>query len=143
MDDTSASGPPAVLTRRRAHVIVVLAVAAALTAGAVSVTGYLALGLLIDRVTAGSPHEQGVHRIALPLDPAEQPEHGERSRLGAHPHGSHVTDCGGLRDLTPSCPSLGWSAGTSVLSLSEFNRFMQGLFVGDRECHMVDSEHAR
>lgn len=96
-------------------------------------TNYLVLGLLIERLTLRTLHEQIDKRIIEPLglDHTYLPVPGERNLRGEHPLGYHQGDTGELRDITAMDPSFAWAAGAMIATPSDLNRFMQALLNGE------------
>ena len=96
-------------------------------------TNYLVLGLLIERLTSRTLHEQIDERIIKPLglDHTYLPVPGERNVRGKHPLGYHQGDTGELREITAMDPSFAWAAGAMIATPSDLNRFMQALLDGE------------
>ena len=96
-------------------------------------TNYLALGLLIERITQRPLFEQVDERIVQPLglEHTYLPRPGEREIRGEHPLGYHIDPTGELRDITALDASWAWSAGAIVASPSDLNLFMQALLAGE------------
>ncbi len=92
-------------------------------------TGYVVLGLLIEKVTGRPVHEEVTRRIITPLGLKDTywPLLGERDLRGRHPRGYHFP---GPIDVTSLDPSWGWAAGQLVASPSDVNRFFRGLLDG-------------
>lgn len=96
-------------------------------------TGYLVLGLLIERLSERPLAEQIHDRIIEPLELEHTylPVPGEREIRGDHPNGYHVDGEGELRDLSSTEVSWAWAAGGMVSTPSELNLFMQAVVAGE------------
>lgn len=96
-------------------------------------TGYLVLGLLIERLTERPLHEQITERVIEPLDLDRTyfPLPGEMELRGEHPVGYHVDADRELVDISSLDPSWGWAAGAIVSTPGELNEFMRALLDGE------------
>jgi D-alanyl-D-alanine carboxypeptidase len=96
-------------------------------------TNYIALGLIIERVTQRPLGELIHDRIVTPLDLKHTylPEQGDRGIQGEHPRGYHIDTKGELRDLTEADPSWAWAAGAMVSTPAELNTFMKAILDGE------------
>ena len=95
---------------------------------AYSSTNYIALGLLVEKVTKRTLVEQIDQRIAKPLGLAHTylPVPGDRSIHGDHPKGYHRNAPGEQwRDITDMDPSWAWAVGAAISTPGELNMFMQ------------------
>ncbi|GAA1815772.1 serine hydrolase domain-containing protein [Agromyces neolithicus] len=92
-------------------------------------TGYIVLGLLVERVTQRPLFEQVNERIVerLGLEETYFPGVGERKIRGEHPKGYHTDATGKLVGISALDPSWGWSAGQVVPTPADLNRFMRGI----------------
>ena len=94
---------------------------------AYSSTGYLALGLLIERIT-GHPYAVEVAR-RLPLRETTFP--GTDPRIpGPHAHAYLPDGSGGVIDITAMNPSVMGAAGEAVTTAADLNRFVTALLAG-------------
>lgn len=95
-------------------------------------TGYIVLGLLIEKVTQRPLGEQITERIVDKLDLKHTyfPQVGERELRGEHPKGYHRDLSGELIDISDMDPSWGWAAGQVVATPSDLNLFLRGLLDG-------------
>ncbi|WP_294566866.1 serine hydrolase [uncultured Arthrobacter sp.] len=96
-------------------------------------TNYIALGLIIERITQRPLAEQIHDRIVTPLDLKHTylPEPGETGLRGEHPLGYHIDTDGELRDLTEADPSWAGAAGAMVSTPAELNTFMKAVLEGE------------
>lgn len=100
---------------------------------AYSNTGYVALGLLIQRVTGRPVQEEITNRIIKPLGLKHTywPGQGERRIREPHPKGYHFAGPGAKPvDVTELDPSWGWAAGQLIARPSDVNRFFLALLDG-------------
>jgi D-alanyl-D-alanine carboxypeptidase len=96
-------------------------------------TGYLILGLLLERVTGKDIASVLVERIMQPLGLTQTywPPAGERAIRG--PHARNYTPrpgdpAGELVDVTDLEPSVAWAAGQLISTPTDLNRFWEALF---------------
>ncbi|RUQ97616.1 serine hydrolase domain-containing protein [Labedella endophytica] len=96
-------------------------------------TNYLALGLLIERVTERALPHQVDERIVEPLglEHTYFPQPGETELRGEHPQGYHADVPGELRPITDMDTSFAWAAGAIVSTPSELNTVMQAILGSD------------
>lgn len=95
---------------------------------AYSSTGYLALGLLIEKVT-GHPYDQETtRRLHLPRT-TEFPRTDPRIR-GPHAHAYLPDGNGGVIDITEMNPSVMGAAGSVVTTAADLNHFVTALLAG-------------
>ncbi|WP_066375780.1 serine hydrolase domain-containing protein [Herbidospora mongoliensis] len=96
-------------------------------------TGYVVLGLLVEKVTGRPIHEEVTNRIIKPLGLHDTywPGLGERGIRGRHPRGYHFAKPGADPiDVTSLDPSWGWAAGQLIATPSDLNRFYRALLDG-------------
>lgn len=95
-------------------------------------TGYLLLGLLVERVTDRPLYEQVTQRIIEPLglERTYFPVPGEQQLRGEHPRGYHGEVDGEPYDVSVLDPSWGWAAGQVVAPPSELNVFFRAVLDG-------------
>ena len=95
-------------------------------------TNYIALGMLIERVSQRPVGEQIDQRIVkkLGLSHTYLPAPGDRSIKGTRPQGYHLSAEGKLEDITEMDPAWAWAAGAMVSTPSELNTFFQAVFDG-------------
>jgi D-alanyl-D-alanine carboxypeptidase len=96
-------------------------------------TGYVALGLIVQKVTGRPIQEEVTNRIIKPLGLKDTywPGIGEKGIRGAHPRGYHFSEQGAEPvDITELDPSWGWAAGQLIASPSDVNRFFRALLDG-------------
>jgi D-alanyl-D-alanine carboxypeptidase len=96
-------------------------------------TGYLVLGLLIERVSGQRLGDVFRERILGPGGLVETywPEAGERALRGPHAHNYGPGPDGELMDVTELEPTIGGAAGQLVSTPRDLNRFWQALFEGE------------
>ncbi|MFD1540959.1 serine hydrolase domain-containing protein [Nonomuraea guangzhouensis] len=96
-------------------------------------TGYVVLGLLVQKVTGRPISEEITNRIIKPVGLRDTywPGIGERTIRGAHPHGYTPDQKKKMVDITELDPSWGWSAGQLIATPSDVNRFLAALMDGD------------
>ncbi|MER7209460.1 serine hydrolase domain-containing protein [Streptosporangium sp. NPDC000239] len=99
-------------------------------------TGYVLLGLLVQKVTGRPVGEEITKRIITPLRLADTywPGAGEQRIRGAHPHAykSRTGEPGGEPvDVSEMDPSRGWAAGQLVSTPRDVNRFLSALLGGE------------
>ncbi|WP_159803585.1 serine hydrolase domain-containing protein [Arthrobacter zhaoguopingii] len=96
-------------------------------------TNYIALGLIIERITQRPLAEQIHDRIVTPLDLKHTylPDPGETGLRGEHPRGYHIDTDGELRDLTEYDTSWAAGAGAMVSTPAELNTFMKAVLDGE------------
>lgn len=100
---------------------------------AYSNTGYVALGLLIQRVTGRPVQEEITRRIIRPLGLKHTywPGAGDQGIRKPHPRGYHFSEPGGTAvDVTELDPSWGWAAGQLIATPGDVNRFFVALLDG-------------
>ncbi|MEV7006697.1 serine hydrolase domain-containing protein [Streptosporangium sp. NPDC051022] len=98
-------------------------------------TGYVLLGLLVQKVTGRPIGEEITNRIITPLElrDAYWPGVGEQAIRGTHPRGYHSSTGGpggDPVDVTELDPSLAWAAGQLVSTPRDVNRFLGALLGG-------------
>ncbi|MER5319368.1 serine hydrolase domain-containing protein [Streptosporangium roseum] len=100
-------------------------------------TGYVLLGLLVQKVTGRPISEEVTNRIIKPLGLRDTywPVVGEQTIRGAHPHGYSSKEPDGRTgkndvDVTEMDPSWGWAAGQLVGTPRDVNRFLGALLDG-------------
>lgn len=95
-------------------------------------TNYIALGMLVERVSQWPVGEQIDQRIVkkLGLSHTYLPAPGDRSIKGTRPQGYHLSAEGKLEDITEMDPAWAWAAGAMVSTPSELNTFFQAVFDG-------------
>jgi len=95
-------------------------------------TGYVLLGMLVERVTERPLFEQVTERVIEPLDLEHTyfPGVGEQRVRGEHPIGYHRDAAGDLFDVSELDPSWGWAAGQVVSSPSDLNEFFRAVLDG-------------
>jgi D-alanyl-D-alanine carboxypeptidase len=98
-------------------------------------TGYVLLGLLVQKVTGRPIAEEVTNRIIKPLGLRDTywPGVGEQTIRGTHPKGyeSKTGKPGGeLADFTEMDPSWAWAAGQLVSTPRDVNRFLGALMGG-------------
>ncbi|MFG1942183.1 serine hydrolase domain-containing protein [Nonomuraea sp. NPDC048826] len=101
---------------------------------AYSNTGYVALGLLIQRVTGRPVQEEITKRIIKPLGLKHTywPGPGVQTIRDPHPQGYYFAKPGAKPvDVTELDPSWGWAAGQLIATPSDVNRFFLALLDGE------------
>ena len=95
-------------------------------------TGYLLLGMLVERVTERPLFEQVTDRIIEPLglEHTYFPAVGEQEFRGEHPNGYHVDADGEQLDVSTLDPAWGWAAGAVIASPSDLNEFFRAVLDG-------------
>jgi D-alanyl-D-alanine carboxypeptidase len=96
-----------------------------------SSTGYIVLGMLLERVT-GHPYGQEVdRRILKPLGLRQTSFPGTDPRIpGPHAHGYVPSESGGVIDVTEFNPSVAGASGELITTASDLNRFTSALLAG-------------
>nr|WP_063779258.1 serine hydrolase domain-containing protein [Kibdelosporangium sp. MJ126-NF4]CEL15705.1 D-alanyl-D-alanine carboxypeptidase [Kibdelosporangium sp. MJ126-NF4]CTQ93630.1 D-alanyl-D-alanine carboxypeptidase (EC 3.4.16.4) [Kibdelosporangium sp. MJ126-NF4] len=95
-------------------------------------TGYVLLGLMVERVTGRPIAEQVQTRVIdrIGLRDTYWPGVGDRTIRGAHPHGYARALNGSTMDVTEIDPSWGWAAGQLVSTPADLNSFFGALMNG-------------
>ncbi|MDF5751253.1 serine hydrolase domain-containing protein [Spongiactinospora sp. TRM90649] len=96
-------------------------------------TGYVVLGLLVEKVTRRPIGDEITRRVIRPagLRDTYWPGVGDRSIQGPHPKGYTPKKPGGpMVDITRLDPSWGWAAGQLIGTPGDLNRFMVALLDG-------------
>jgi D-alanyl-D-alanine carboxypeptidase len=98
---------------------------------AYSSTGYIVLGMLIERVT-GEPYGQEIsRRILRPLGLKDTTFPGTDPRIhGPHAHAYLPDGAGGVIDITEYNPSVMGASGDLVTTAADLNRFTTALLAG-------------
>ncbi|GIE37923.1 serine hydrolase domain-containing protein [Actinoplanes lobatus] len=94
-------------------------------------TGYVLLGMLIERVTGRSYRAEVEQRILRPLDLRRTRADDHGTRL-PEPHAHAYLDVDGVPvDITECSPSQAGAAGGMVSTAADLNRFLAALMAGD------------
>ena len=95
-------------------------------------TGYVLLGLMVERVTGRPIAEQVTTRVIdrAGLRDTYWPNVGERTIRGAHPHGYTRAKNGSIVDITDMDPSWGWAAGQLISTPADLNAFYGAVIDG-------------
>ncbi|WP_329088735.1 serine hydrolase domain-containing protein [Streptosporangium sp. NBC_01469] len=95
-------------------------------------TGYVVLGLLVQKVTGRPIGEEVTGRIIKPLGLRDTywPGVGEQEIRGAHPHGYAPTGPASMVDVTRMDPSTAWAAGQLIATPRDVNSFLVALLGG-------------
>lgn len=95
-------------------------------------TGYIVLGMLIEKVTGNDPGEEITDRIIRPyrLWQTTYPEPGDRRIRGPHVHGYFAFPGGPLRDFADFEPSITGAAGNMISTGPDLTRFVRALVAG-------------
>ncbi|MFH8357959.1 serine hydrolase domain-containing protein [Streptomyces anulatus] len=96
-------------------------------------TGYLLVGMIIERVTGNTYGEEIERRVIEPLGLSETSVPGDDPTIpGPHPRGYvRPGDDAPLLDITEVNPSVGGAAGGMISSGSDVNRFLGALLGGE------------
>lgn len=96
-------------------------------------TGYLLVGMIIERVTGNTYGEEIERRVIEPLGLSETSVPGDDPTIpGPHPRGYvRPGDDAPLLDITAVNPSVGGAAGGMISSGSDVNRFLGALLGGE------------
>ncbi|MFJ6145479.1 serine hydrolase domain-containing protein [Streptomyces anulatus] len=96
-------------------------------------TGYLLVGMIIERVTGNTYGEEIERRVIEPLGLSETSVPGDDPTIpGPHPRGYvRPGDDAQLLDITAVNPSVGGAAGGMISSGSDVNRFLGALLGGE------------
>ncbi|MFI7111296.1 serine hydrolase domain-containing protein [Nonomuraea sp. NPDC050227] len=96
-------------------------------------TGYVLLGLIVQKVTGRPMGEEVTNRIIKPLGLRDTywPGVGEQTIRGNHPNGYHADKSGKLVKFTEMDPSWGWTSGNLVSTPRDVTRFLGALLGGD------------
>lgn len=95
-------------------------------------TGYVLLGLIVQKVTGRPMGEEVTNRIIKPLGLRDTywPGVGEQTIRGDHPNGYHADKSGELVEYTRMDPSWGWTAGNLISTPRDITRFLNALMGG-------------
>ncbi|WP_239139439.1 serine hydrolase domain-containing protein [Sphaerisporangium krabiense] len=99
-------------------------------------TGYVLLGLLVQKVTGRPVGEEITNRIITPLGLRDTywPAVGEQTIRGPHPKGYYpkTAEPGAeLADFTDMDPSMAWTSGQMISTPKDLNRFLGALLGGE------------
>jgi D-alanyl-D-alanine carboxypeptidase len=92
-------------------------------------TGYIVLGLLVERITGQRLEHVVGRRILRPLSLRHTYFATGPSIAGRHAHG-YTVDATGLRDITDIDASHTWAAGALIATVGDVATFFQALFAG-------------
>ncbi|MEU9833293.1 serine hydrolase domain-containing protein [Streptosporangium sp. NPDC048047] len=92
-------------------------------------TGYVVLGLLVEKVTGRPYGEEVTRRVLRPLGLRHTLVPGDRAGLPS-PHAKGYEPLPGLVDATRMNPSLDWAAGEMISTAADLERFMSALLGG-------------
>ncbi|MGW4410011.1 serine hydrolase domain-containing protein [Nonomuraea sp. NPDC004702] len=96
-------------------------------------TGYVLLGLIVQKVTGRPMGEEVTNRIIKPLGLRDTywPGVGEQTIRGNHPNGYHADKSGKLVKFTEMDPSWGWTSGNLISTPRDVTLFLGALLGGD------------
>ncbi|MER6578669.1 serine hydrolase domain-containing protein [Nonomuraea sp. NPDC001023] len=96
-------------------------------------TGYVLLGLIVQKVTGRPMGEEVTNRIIKPLGLRDTcwPGVGEQTIRGKHPNGYHAENGGKLVKFTEMDLSWGWTSGNLISTPRDVTRFLGALLGGD------------
>jgi D-alanyl-D-alanine carboxypeptidase len=93
-------------------------------------TGYVILGLLIERLTGRPYAEEISRRILRPLGLRHTYFPGTNPNIRGPHMAGYVVLPDGLRDVTVFSPSSGWATGEMISTATDVNRFYRALLTG-------------
>ena len=93
-------------------------------------TGYVLLGMIVQRATGESLRSELERRIFQPLGLTHTALPVTPHMAGHHSHGYFVDVPGQFRDVTRTSPTLGWGSGGIVSSPRDVNAFFRALMRG-------------
>ncbi|MER6943039.1 serine hydrolase domain-containing protein [Nonomuraea sp. NPDC000554] len=95
-------------------------------------TGYVLLGLIVQKVTGRPMGDEVTNRIIKPLGLRDTywPRVGEQTIRGTHPNGYHANKSGELVKFTRMDPSWGWTSGNLISTPRDVTRFLGALLGG-------------